>query len=368
MTDAKYLSSSKEGDLLMIEFTSESDTDLALGVLEGPSMGMAAIYADGEYIADADTSYPIRAAAKMAYNGNIAGSHRITVIATKDAGYNTTAGTPIFALRNIDIYEWSNAVYTTSIEYNEVDTTSWNKVTVLPNKTNSKDSGTPEITAENVPIKYRARVRFDKPVGDPYSASVYVTGIQAEVGYNESFSRANYGPGSFPASMIQEYNKEVASTGITAQHLQNYNPGFHTKETGIQERHIADGQVTTDKLAASAITADKIAYGNVSYEKLAINKAKLAMNVSLSDYAYPIILATNTDPSIRYIPQEIDIGSESIYVNGQLQFKDEDYTIEHVTAAQRTDDPTKKQLAAKVTFLRTITLTDKVWATYWEPI
>jgi hypothetical protein len=169
--------------------------------------------------------------------------------------------------------------------------------------------------------------------------------------------------------MLQKYNREIPGTGITTQHLQEYDSAYHTLETGIQERHIADGQVTTKKLSQGSVTADKIAYGNVSYEKLAVTpKAKLEMNVSLDDYDYPIILAANTNPIVRYIPMEVDLGSEDVYVNGQLQFPDDDYTIEHVTAAQRQDDPTKIQLATKITFLRPVTLTDKVWATYWQPI
>jgi hypothetical protein len=354
---------------MMLEFTSDVDTDMTLHVLEGPQMGRAVLYVDGQYYAESDTSYPVQAIAHMQYNGAPAGSHRISVITTDVAGYNTTTDTPVFALDGVDLYEWSDVVYTTSVEYEEVDPTTWNKVDIRPDKTNTKASGVPAITAENVPVKYRARVRFDKPDGDPYSASVLVTDVQAEVGFNESFTRINYGPASFPAAMIQPYNGAVVGTGITAQHLQEYNPGFHTKETGVQERHLADGSVTTYKLGNSAVTADKIASGNISYEKLATSgKVKLQMNVALADYDYPIILPTNIDPAVRYIPCDVDAGSEDIYVNGQQQYPDEDYTVTRVVAAQRMDDVTKVQYATKITFLRPISATDKVWATYWQPI
>jgi hypothetical protein len=147
---------------------------------------------------------------------------------------------------------------------------------------------------------------------------------------------------------------------------ENYIPQRSTKESGVQERHIADAQITPAKLAQGAVVADKIAEGNVGFTKLAKTpKHQLAMNVSLSDYRYPIILPVNTNPAIRYIPAEIEFDSENIYVNGQVQFVGEDYTLETVIAAQRVDNAEINAKATKVTFLRTILPTDKVWGDYF---
>jgi hypothetical protein len=201
------------------------------------------------------------------------------------------------------------------------------------------------------------------------SSTVLVTAIQAELGENESFTRLNYGPGSMPLSVLQLYNKDIEGSGITAYMYEEYITQHTTEESGVQERHIADAQITPRKLAQGAVVADKIAEGNVGYTKLAaVDKHSLAMNVSLSDYRYPIVLPVNTNPAIRYIPAEVEIGSENIWVNGQMQFVGDDYTIETVVAAQRIDDPTVNSKAAKITFTRTILPTDKVWGNYFVVI
>jgi hypothetical protein len=371
LTHNNYLSTGADGDLVMIDFKSDSMIDIDLDVIIDNLSGWQGLFVDSVFFSELDLSYPVAKMQRVSQTGFLAGNHRLELINSDAAGPSTLPDVehPRFAFDAATFYDFTDAVYTTSVEYVETDPTTWNKVVIKPDKTNTKANGVPEITAEGVPIRYRARVKYEKPVGDMLSSTVLVTAIQAELGENESFTRLNYGPGSMPPSVLQLYNKDIEGSGITAYMYEEYITQHTTEESGVQERHIADAQITPRKLAQGAVVADKIAEGNVGYTKLAaVDKHSLAMNVSLSDYRYPIVLPVNTNPAIRYIPAEVEIGSENIWVNGQMQFVGDDYTIETVVAAQRIDDPTVNSKAAKITFTRTILPTDKVWGNYFVVI
>lgn len=364
---AKYLSTTEIGDVITIAFQSEFVSTGLMHLLKNDKVGMCTVFLNNEYYADIDTSFPVPMIDDLPYDGITAGAHTATLVATDNPGWQTSPGEiPKFMFAGVDFYDYHliDSTYSTVAEYDEVDPTAWNKVIIKPNTTNDKSTGTPKITASKVPVKYRVKAKLTKVNGDPFPCSVLITGIQAELGENESFSRTNYGVGGMPTYMLQPFISGVGDSGITSAHLQEYHPRF-VLETGVQERHVADHQITTRKLAISAVTSDIIATGNVTFDKLSkIPKQKLDMNVSIDEYEYPIVLTINSNPKVRYIPCDISEGSEDIYINGQLQFVDDDYIIEQVVAAQHIADMNVAAAGSTSTTLKLSTSASAVDDTY----
>lgn len=100
---------------------------------------------------------------------------------------------------------------------------------------------------------------------------VKVTGTQVELGKNKSYSRMSMGAGDVPAGILQGYNdKFPLETGVQPHQIAEFNEQYTDSygiPTGLQSRHIANGSITSQKLAPTSVTEKAIADKNITFSK-----------------------------------------------------------------------------------------------------
>ena len=113
-------------------------------------------------------------------------------------------------------------------------------------------------------------------------------------------------------------------------------------KTGITTEHLADGNVTTQKIAGSAITTSLIAEHNVSFSKLAMKMRK------------SLVETPDDINKVFTISEYITPGSEMLFKNGLLMDPGDDYTI------------TYGEDSATVIFALAPKSTDKIFINYFD--
>jgi hypothetical protein len=176
------------------------------------------------------------------------------------------------------------------------------------------------------------------------TTSIKVSGVQVELGKNMSYFRMGLGEGTIPAAMVQAFNPDFPlETGITSKHIQHYDATTTALglPSGILTDHLADGAVTTEKLAVESVTWDILDTASVGFVKMA------------QKYRQPLTGTVNGVNTVFTIADRVTPGSEMIYLNGMLISPDSDYTISYGTSS------------ATVTFVKAPGTTDRIFINYY---
>lgn len=340
----------KRGDFLNILFNAQAEVDATLTTLQEVSGSNFDVYIDGQYYMTGSLSFPMERFEQTTLTGFYSGPHAVTMV-HKGIGYTPNLTEYTLTIDQIEIYDWYNVrdiinqrTDLTSeekqslinkldsenkVEFVGSDTGLWERVSISPNFCNSKlDSGEP-LFPERLPIKYRVKCTLSKDTSDSNETIVRITGVQAELGTNPSYTRVTYGIGSIPGHMIQQYNKECPGhSGIQTRHLEEHIPHF-LNETGIYERHIADRNITSRKIGYGEINSDHISDGNITYSKTRCRRSNLTNHtLTIQDYnnEYGVdhskyisfIPETPSSNRFYYLPVAIDYNSEMLFENGLL--------------------------------------------------
>lgn len=361
----KIIKTNKKGDFLTTAVDLNTNCDAMARAFGSTDNGTAAILMDWLAPLATDLSHTQNQLVEVEYKDFRSGFHTLTLVNTGIAGMNTSPNVqnPGLALHDCKMFDYESLTAGTGSSENITEYVepadgmySWNPSYIVPKYANSlKQDGTPILPCMT-PVKYRVKVALNKsatpdaiadlfpPVaGNVRKTIAWVTGIQAELGTNPSYTRLAYGSGSISGYMIQAYDpKMFVTSGIQSRHFEEHRTGYPI-ETGIQSRHLADGQVTSDKIANGGVTSRHIAKSNITFDKTRIRTDKLmykdgstvfAQNtLTKSNYDNPNALATyisimgQPNPNILYVNAEIAKGSEFVIKNGQILDLDDDYTM-----------------------------------------
>jgi hypothetical protein len=364
------ISTNKLGDYMVMGFETYANCNVDVSVWAGPDSGAGLMILDGDK-QPVDASYPKSQYSALSLDDYPSGKHTVVVLNLATAGVSTAKDitNPTMRIVGCKIYDWNkvnagsnnidnivewtkDGIYEGGILSDKiVEKGKWNTAYIEPKYANSLDAQGNPLYPEMTPIKYKAKVSISRDATDTTSAYAYVTGIQAELGTNPSYTRNSSGQYSIPGYMIQPYNISMWNTsGIQARHYEEY-LSWYPGETGIQERHIGDGQVTASKIGNSVIVNSHIAKGNISYDKTRIKRGKLEKTeLSVDDFiVFQNGLSSSADittairtPYLDYIsmtpdavannnsfyfPANVAKDSETVIENGQILDFVDDYVI-----------------------------------------
>lgn len=351
--DLKVLETSNVGDFLGIYFNTYTNCDADVIIYQSPENGVGDVILNFKPFNIADFSYTQETAFVNSYKDFKSGENHLLLINRGQYGTSTKKNiiSPKIAVIGTKIYDWEPMLAGKDNSLNKVvfeqqEKGKWGFVSITPNYANSVDESGVPILPRMTPIKYKVRIKLSKDNSDNGSTVALITGVQAELGTNPSYTRISYGVASIPGIMIQPYDSTMwLTTGIKTRHLEEYLP-WYPGETGIQSRHIANGQITSNKIANSSIVNDHIAKSNISFDKTRIRTIKLKNNSTLnigmyipsnlSDiernyykqiYSKFISVLPQPQQNVLYVQAPVFKGSETLIKNGVILDEEDDYIL-----------------------------------------
>lgn len=353
----------KVGDFILLGFNIYSDCDTEITIRQSPQNGIVPIVVDFKELRIGDLSYPQEKDYVFKINGFKSGSHTIMAINSGIAGVSTTSDKPSMMIKACEIYDWEPLYYngekmTNIVEYEGNAVNSFDTVYIMPNKSNSVNASGVPILPKKTPVKLKVKIKLYKSAtSQSEKTSIFVTGIQCELGTNPSYHRLSYGEYSIPGTMIQKYSKEMwLTSGIKSNQIEDYLE-WYPGETGIQNRHIANKQITSNKIANSSILNSHIADSNITFEKTRIKKINITdkTDIAIDDYIpkdlsqvekdmylsslrkYTKVLV-NISQNVLIVPGIVAKDSEFVIKNGQILNEEDDYTMQLSLAFVKASD------------------------------
>ena len=356
------------GDFMSIEFSVYTKCDIAVSILQDPFGGVMYMAMDKKMYGATDSSFLYQTVTNLDLTDFASGTHSFTVMNTGKIGMNTdpSVTNPGLSVISLKVYDWKKLVMPDNNVKNKLSfykdsdgkciiaqpgtnlktgatlykDGTWNTAYISPNYANSLNPDGSPLLFEMIPIKYKVNMTLSKQEGFTETSTMLLSGIQAELGTNPSYTRPSSGKYSFPCNMIQPYSTTMwVDSGIQTKHFEEFRSGF-VSETGIQSRHIADRQIISTKIAGSNVLNEHIAKSNITFDKTRIKKQRIYNKILVASLDYSTLYDTTKYislqmpsilPSDFFVPAAVQYQSEFIIKNGQILDDEDDYSlIKHI--------------------------------------